>query len=124
MQYRVTLTPPKPKLTVKISADSAQKFSAKIIDLDLREVHLRPDGSWIDKALLELVKFLVDAVIRKLLPALRDKIKGKVIPVNLKDPIGYTVTVGGTPITFTAKDLDLGTHEGNLLVTGRIEVGS
>ncbi|GAA1304154.1 hypothetical protein [Saccharothrix xinjiangensis] len=124
MQYKVTLTPPKPVLTVTVAVapDSAQKFSAKVTALDLTKADLQPDGNPIDKALAAAAKPLVQALVDKVPPIIVDAVKDKSVSFDLDQPIGYKVTAGDVPITLTATNLVLGTHEGHLLVTGGIEV--
>lgn len=124
MQYRVTLIPAKPKLTVQVSADSAEKFSATVTDLDLTGARLEPDGNWLDKALETLVKPLVQMVVDKMPSDIAQRVKGKRVSFTLKEPIGFQVDVHDVSIKLTATDLALGTHEGHLLVTGGIEVTS
>lgn len=122
MQYKVTLTPPDPGLTVAVSADSAQEFSAKVTKLDLTKVTATPDGDFIDKALEKLVQPLVDKAVEAIRSAIMQAVVGKSYSSSLDHPLGYTITVQGQSITVNATSLTLGTHEGHLLATGGIEV--
>ncbi|QQQ73406.1 hypothetical protein IOD16_19045 [Saccharothrix sp. 6-C] len=124
MQYKVTLTPAEPGLTVAVSADSAKQFSAKVTKLDLTKVTATPDGNFIDKALEKLAQPLVDAAMGKIQTAITQAVVGKSFHYTLDQPFGYTVTVEGQKVTLNATHLTPGTHEGHLLVTGGIEVAS
>ncbi|ROP34839.1 hypothetical protein [Saccharothrix texasensis] len=122
MQYKVTLTPEDPGLTVAVSADSAQKFSAKVTELDLTDATATPDGNFIDKALEKLAQPLVDTAMKKIQAAIQQAAVGKSYSMTLDHPLGYTVQIEGQKVTLTASGLTLGTHEGHLLATGGIEV--
>ncbi|MFF3570886.1 hypothetical protein [Nocardia jiangxiensis] len=124
MQYKVTLTPQEPTLTVKVSADSAEQFTATVTDLSLTHAEVEPDGKGIDKVLEAAAKPLVQALVNKLVPSLIGRVKGQKLPCKLDHPVGYRVKVQDVPIWVQAANLTLGTHETHLLATGEIEVRS
>lgn len=122
MQYKVTLTPNKPKLTVKVSADSAEKFTATVTDLNLTNAEVHPEGSPIDKAIETAAEPLVQVLVDDLVKALVNRVKGQHVSATLEHPLGYRIEVQGVTIPLTAKNLTLGTHETHLLASGGIEV--